>query len=261
MVEELFKNLNITSVYYYGEFKEGKINGYWKKINTLFSKDKNDYEGNFIKGKKSGQGKEYYDLNNRKILIYEGEFENDKRNGYGKEYKDGKIIFEGKYLNGERWEGYGKEFNNEINNDKIGFEGEYKNGKRNGKGKEYFNENIIKFEGNYLDGEREGEGIEYFENGKIKFKGEFTEGKRKKGKGFNIKGEVVYEIKDGEGNIKQYDFRDKIEFEGEYKNCQYWNGKRNIYNNKGNIKIENFYTEGKINLKKEYNNKGELIFN
>ena len=85
-----------------------------------------------------------------KILIYEGEFENDKRNGYGKEYKDGKIIFEGKYLNGERWEGYGKEFNNEINNDKIGFEGEYKNGKRNGKGKEYFNENIIKFEGNYI---------------------------------------------------------------------------------------------------------------
>ena len=31
MVEELFKNLNITSVYYYGEFKEGKINGYGKK--------------------------------------------------------------------------------------------------------------------------------------------------------------------------------------------------------------------------------------
>ena len=169
-------------------------------------------------------------------------------------------------------EGYGKEYNNKINDDKVDFEGEYKNGKRNGKGKEYFNdytiklfgndfnENTIKFEGNYLDGHREGEGIEYFENGKIKFKGEFTKGKRKNGKGYNIKGEVVYEIKDGEGNIKQYDFRDKIEFEGEYKNYQYWNGKRSIYNKNGNINLELFYTEGKINLKKEYDNKGELIF-
>ena len=275
MIEEEAEDvglLRITLAYYYGEFKEGKINGQGKKINTIYSKDKNDYEGNFLKGKKNGQGKEYYDLNNMKILLYEGEFKDDKRNGYGKEYKNGKIIFEGQFLNGQRWEGYGKEYNNKINDDKVDFEGEYKNGKRNGKGKEYFNdytiklfgndfnENTIKFEGNYLDGHREGEGIEYFENGKIKFKGEFTKGKRKNGKGYNIKGEVVYEIKDGEGNIKQYDFRDKIEFEGEYKNYQYWNGKRSIYNKNGNINLELFYTEGKINLKKEYDNKGELIF-
>ena len=91
MVEELFKNLNITSVYYYGEFKEGKINGYGKKINTLFSKDKNDYEGNFIKGKKSGQGKEYYDLNNRKILIMKVNLKMIKEMDTEKNIRTGKL--------------------------------------------------------------------------------------------------------------------------------------------------------------------------
>jgi antitoxin component YwqK of YwqJK toxin-antitoxin module len=100
--------LRITLAYYYGEFKEGKINGQGKKINTIYSKDKNDYEGNFLKGKKNGQGKEYYDLNNMKILLYEGEFKDDKRNGYGKEYKNGKIIFEGQFLNGQRWKDMAK---------------------------------------------------------------------------------------------------------------------------------------------------------
>ena len=146
MVEELDLEVSLlrkTLAYYYGKFKEGKINEQGKKINTIYSKDRNDYERNFLKGKKSGQGKEYYDLNNIKMLLYEGEFEDDKRNGYGKEYKDGKIIFEGQFLNGQRWEGYGKEYNNKINDDKIDFEGEYKNGKRNGKGKEYYNDYTI----------------------------------------------------------------------------------------------------------------------
>ena len=41
-------------------------------------------------------------------LIYEGEFFNGKRNGKGKEYNtDEKIIFEGDYLNGEKWNGKG----------------------------------------------------------------------------------------------------------------------------------------------------------
>ena len=119
------------------------------------------FEGEFKNKQRNGFGREY---NNGKF-IFEGEFKDDKRNGYGKEYRGGKIvIFEGQFLNGERWEGIGKEFN--LINDNIEFEGEYKRGKREGKGKEYFNENRIilediinehttKYEGNYLDGERE----------------------------------------------------------------------------------------------------------
>ena len=276
MVKELRKNtlLYRETAYIYGEFSEGKINGEGKLITKDRTKYKYDYEGNFVKGKKNGKGKEFYDLESSKILIYEGEYENDKRNGYGKEYKDGKIIFEGKFLDGERWEGYGKEFNHRFNEDKVDFEGEYKNGKRNGKGKEYFNDNIvslfsdndfnentIKYEGNYYDGEREGEGIEYFENGKIKFKGEFTNGKKKNGVGYNPKGEVVYEIKEGEGNIKIYNYKDKIEFQGEYKNYQYWNGKENeYYKDEDTLKSEIFYTGGKISCLKEYDRYDGLIF-
>ena len=50
---------------------------------------------------KNGKGKEYYDDGK---LKFEGEYLNGKRNGKGKEYDYdyGKIEFEGEYLNGER---------------------------------------------------------------------------------------------------------------------------------------------------------------
>ena len=47
---------------------------------------------------RNGKGKEYYE--NGKLL-FEGEYLNNKRNGKGKEYDDnGNILFEGEYLNG-----------------------------------------------------------------------------------------------------------------------------------------------------------------
>ena len=57
------------------------------------------------------------------------------RNEQWKEFNnyDTKLIFEGDYLNGERWNGKGKEYNNY---EKLIYEGEYLNGKRNGKGKD-----------------------------------------------------------------------------------------------------------------------------
>ena len=53
-----------------------------------------------------------------------------ERNGKGKEYDklNDKLIFEGEYLNGKRWNGKGKEY---YNYRKLKFEGEYLNGKRN----------------------------------------------------------------------------------------------------------------------------------
>ena len=52
----------------------------------------------------------------------------------GKEYDDGRLIFEGEYLEGER-NGKGKEY---YYDGELIFEGEYLNGTRNGKGKEYY---------------------------------------------------------------------------------------------------------------------------
>ena len=112
--------------------------------------------------------KEIYNKILNQCQIYE------LKNGAGKvkEYFNGKLKFEGEYLNGER-NGKGKEyFNCELE-----FEGEYLNGKRNGKGKEYFN-GILLYEGDYSNGKRNGKGKEYDYNGKLRYEGEYLNGKR-----------------------------------------------------------------------------------
>ena len=123
------------------------------------------FEGEYKNGKRNGKGKEY-NINGN--LIFEGEYKNGKRNGKGKElcfnkYKE----FEGEYRNGIRWIGveydYDENIINKINyeeelykeyykNELKKFEGESINGKKNGKGKEFFNNdnNKLMFEGYYL---------------------------------------------------------------------------------------------------------------
>jgi len=118
---------------------------------------------------------------NKEKLIFEGVILEGKRNGKGKEYYDnGKIKFEGEYLNGEKWNGKGFNYYGDMafeiidgkgnireycDNGKLMFEGEYLNGKRNGKGKEYYDNNNLKFDGEYLNGERNGK--EYDNNSLI----------------------------------------------------------------------------------------------
>ena len=68
----------------------------------------------------------------------------------------------GKFIIGER-NGKGKEYNED--NDLL-FEGKYKKGKRHGKGKEYSEYNYLLFEGKYKNGKKHGKGKEYKE-GKI----------------------------------------------------------------------------------------------
>ena len=48
--------------------------------------------------------------------------------------------------------GKGKEYDD---NGKLEFEGEYLNGERNGKGKEYYDNGNLKFEGQYINGKRQ----------------------------------------------------------------------------------------------------------
>ena len=102
----------------------------------------------------------------------------------------------------ENGKGYIKEYNKEG---KFIFEGEYLNGERNGKGKEFYDEKLI-FEGEYLNGERNGKGKEFYDNNKLKFEGEYLNGKRWNVKEYNVKGNFEYEIKNGTGYIKEYDF-------------------------------------------------------
>ena len=120
-----------------------------------------DKEGNIIYELINGNGKvkEYDDFGE---LIFESEYKNGSRNGKGKEYNyHGNLSFEGEYLYDKKWNGKGYDENGKIiyelinGNGKVKeynihgeliFEGEYLNGKRNGKGKEYQDEEIL-FEG------------------------------------------------------------------------------------------------------------------
>jgi len=101
-----------------------------------------------IKYNKNLQSKIGISLKNYKF--YSGKYIIYETKGKGKEYSghDDILIFEGEYLNGERWKGKEYGYNGEIL-----FKGEYSNGKRS-KGKEYNYEEELLFEGEYLNGKK-----------------------------------------------------------------------------------------------------------
>ena len=143
----------------------------------------------------------------------------------------------------EEKNGKGKEYL--AHNKKLIFEGEYKNGKRNGIGSCYYhNFNVIYFKGNYRDGIRNGKGTEYYINGNIEFDGEYLDGYRYNGKGYDQKNNFTYELKNGCGYVKKYDFTNKLIFEGEYADGVK-NGKGKKYGGDGKLIFEGEYKNGK----------------
>ena len=112
--------------------------------------------------------------------------------------KDYKKI-SGKYKIGKK-DGLGKEY--KLNTNFLIFEGEYLNGVRNGKGKEYYNDNALKFVGEYLNGVRNGKGKEYYYNGNLEFEGEYLNGKKWNGKNYNINGNIEFKYNNGSGKGK-----------------------------------------------------------
>ena len=269
-----------------------------KQLQKMFHIDIEDFKKTSEKykvGEKNGKGKEY--LLGTNNLIFEGEYLNEKKNGKGKEYySDGKLLFEGEYLNGNRWNGKGYRKNGKIEfeikdgngkgkeynyNGILAFEGEYLNGKKlkgkeyifgnlkyegtydngikNGKGKEYYNNGKLSFEGQYMYGIKNGKGKEYYIDGKLLFEGEYLNGKRWNGRGYNKNGILEFEIKDGNGNGKEYNnYNGILIFEGEYWNGQ-WNGKVKEYDYySGELTFEGEYLHGKRNGEgKEFNDYNE----
>ena len=112
-------------------------------------------------------------------------------NGKGKEYNlEHRIIFEGEYFDGRRWNGIGYNFGEEID-----FEIKY------GKGviKEYDYYDHLIFEGEYLNGYRNGKGKEYYSNTKIKFEGLYLNGKKITGNKYDIDGNIILILQNGKG--------------------------------------------------------------
>ena len=142
------------------------------------------------------KGKEYNALNDK--LIFEGQYSNKKRKGQGKEYyDDNRVKYEGEFLNGKRWNG-------KIYSYKNGSEiiQELKEGR--GLLKEYYDDGSLKFEGEYLNGERNGNGKKYYKNGNLKFEGEYLNNKKWNGKGYDKSGNIIYELINGNGNMKEF---------------------------------------------------------
>ena len=161
--------------------------------------------------------------------------------------------------------------------------GKYIKSDKNGNTKEYELSKIalytLSYEGKYLNGKRNGKGKEYYKNGKIKFEGEYLNGKRWNGKGYNIRGVKVYEIKNGKGKIKEFYDDGLLKYEGEYLNGKgmefdkeigrlkfigsYINGKRNgkgkEYYINGKVNFEGDYLYGKRWNGKTYDNVGNLV--
>ena len=222
------------------------------------------FAGKYIKLGKHGTGKEYSIYTNK--IIFEGQYSNGKRNGKGKEYtKYGKLIFDGEYLNGKR-NGKGKECNGSHD---VLFSGLFKSNKRwegegydsgdkfdwhsfmknispiyelkDGKGiyKQYSRFHNLLIEAEYNNGDLNGKGKEYYDDCQesVKYEGEFLNGKQWNGKGNDIKGNVIYELINGKGYVKQYDFYFAdlvLIFEGEY------------INGEKNGKGKEYYEDGKL---------------
>ena len=252
-------------------------------------------KGNLEYELKNGNGKikEYgeYDM-----LIFEGEYLDGKKHGKGIEYYEHyRVKFNGEYLNGEKWKGKGFIYDE---NGMLILEEEYSEGKiwkkiekkynkykklileieyskeeefnKKGKGKEYAEGNKLIFEGEYLNKKRNGKGKEYFcprnegrgENvldPKIKFVGEFKNGLKWEGKGYNPEGDLVYELKNGNGKIKEYGINGDLSFEGEYLNG-IRNGKGKEYHINKNLLFEGEYKNGLKWDGKGYNKEKKLAY-
>ena len=167
--------------YYIGELKNKLQNGKGKEY---YDNGKLRFEGKYLYSQRLA-GKYYY-IDGK--LEYEGEYLYDEKwNGKGYD-ENGNIVYELK-------NGVGKVKEYDDYNGKLIFEGEYLNGLRNGKGKEYYFGGKVKFEGEYLNGQRNGKGKEYYyKNGELIFEGEYLNDNRWNGKGkeYNF-GELIFE--------------------------------------------------------------------
>ena len=175
--------LNIKSIFitkkvfsFLNEAKKLKLIKYNKNMQSKLNINLVNYKtlsGRYIIFETKQKGKEYDSHDDK--LIYEGEYLDGKRwNGKGNKYFfDGKLKFEGEYLNGKKWNGQGYDgFNN------IAYQ--LKNG--NGAVKKYYSNGNLEFVGEYLNGEKKGIIKKYFYNGNLEFEGQYLNGKRN-GKG------------------------------------------------------------------------------
>ena len=78
----------------------------------------------------------------------------------------------------------------------------------------------------------------------MEFEGEYLFYKKWNGKGFDENGNIIYELINGNGKVKEYDLDSRLEYEGEYLNGKR-NGKGKEYNYNGELIFEGDFLNGK----------------
>ena len=84
----------------------------------------------------------------------------------------------------------------------------------------------------------------------MKFEGEYFCNNKHNGKGFDEKCKIIYELKNGNSTIEEYDEDGKLMFEGEYFNGKR-NGKGKEYDDNENLIFEGTYLNGERKEKME----------
>ena len=86
----------------------------------------------------------------------------------------------------------------------------------------------------------------------MEYEGEYLYYKKYNGKGYDENGNIIYQIINGNGKIKEYYNNELLFYEGEYLNGKK-HGKGKLYYTNGNIAFEGEYLNGKRDGKgKEY---------
>ena len=75
------------------------------------------------------------------------------------------------------------------------------------------------------------------DDGNIKYEGEYINGVKFNGKGYDKKNNIIYEIKDGMGYIKEFYNDGNLKFEGDYLDGELY-GKGKEYYSNGALKFE-----------------------
>ena len=94
---------------------------------------------------------------------------------------------------------------------------------------------------------------------------EYLKWKRWNGRQYNHKGIIEFEIKNGKGYGKEYDYDWILKFEGEYLNRIRWNGKGYNKNDEMEFEIKNGKEKGEdydnndSEFKREYSNEKENV--
>ena len=259
------------------------------------------FEGEFLNGERL-TGKEFKELTSNFIENIElsSDYTIQYESGNFKGFRYSFLEFEGEYLNGKRWNGniynylykemYKLKEGNEIKKtkkkikkleikkyldiekedsyDELTYERNNLNKIKNGEGKEYDSHGNLIFKGQYLNDERQnGKIYEYDNLNNLIFEGDYSNRKIWNGKNYDKSGNLLSEIKDGNGivrefysdgylknekvyingvlkKVKEYIGKNELIFEGEYLNGMRYKGNGKEYDQEGRIIFEGEYLNG-----------------